>query len=69
MKASDLYGGIGMGQASSQETTNPTPQTVAQKETANAQAQNKPLKNSYGVIAILSLVGILIGAKFALEKR
>lgn len=69
MKASDLYGAIGMGQPTSQEGTNPTPQTPAQKETANAQAQGKPLKNTYGVIAILSLVGILLGAKFALEKR
>lgn len=69
MKASDLYGGIGIGSATSQEQTNPVEQTAAQKEKVNASAQGKPIKNTYGVIALLSMVGILIASKFALEKR
>lgn len=69
MRVSDLYGGAGYGIPTSQELTNPTPATSQAKESANASAQGKPIKNTYGVIAILSLVGILVGAKFALEKR
>jgi hypothetical protein len=69
VKAADLYGAMGIGTPTTQENTNPAGQSQQQKEQANAAAQGKPIKNTYGVIAILSMVGILIGAKFALEKR
>lgn len=68
MNISDLYGG-GLGVASTGETVNPVSQTPQQKDTAQAVAQNKPIKNSYGVIAILAIIGVLVGAKFTLEKR
>ena len=67
LKASDIYGSMGMGASTTQDDTKPA-QNQAESKKANDQAKGKPLSNTYGTIAILALLGILIGSKFALEK-
>ncbi len=68
MKASDLYGNQGVGSATTQDATQPVMGIDSQKENANHTAFN--LANpSYGLIALLAFVGILVGVKFAAERK
>ncbi len=69
MKASDIYGNQGVGTATTQDMTQPqTGDMGSQKENAKHTAFN--LSNpSYGLIALLAFIGILIGIKFAAERK
>jgi len=65
MRVSDLYG-PSFGQSRTQDDTQPTVSQVA-ADAANDNAKGKGSAGS-GTIVIMILIGILVGAKFALEK-
>lgn len=66
MKASDIYGSSVFGGETTQADTNPNQSTVS-AGAANDAAKKKGSLGSGG-LAVLVLVGILVGAKFALER-
>jgi predicted lipid-binding transport protein (Tim44 family) len=66
MKASDLYGSMGV--PSTQQETNPTDNTPGEKKAANNAARGKWFNGGYGTLAILAIAGILVGLKFAKER-
>jgi hypothetical protein len=66
MQASDIYGKIGVKKQTTTDSTKPS-RSESEKKEVNTQVKgNSPA--SYTMIAILAFVGILVGAKFALEK-
>lgn len=66
MRASDIYGSSVFATGRTEDDTLPTQSTVA-AQGANDVAKKKG-GTSYGMLAIIIMIGILIGAKFALEK-
>ena len=67
MKASDIYGALEFTSSITQDETLPDT-SPADADTANATAKRKKSWGGNVMIAILVIVGILIGAKYALEK-
>ena len=67
MKASDIYGALEFTNAITQDETLPDT-SGAEAEVANSTAKRKKSWGGNVMIASLVIVGILIGAKYALEK-
>lgn len=66
LRASDLYGAIGL--PKTQETTNPADETPTVRAQAQAAAKGKSLSGSYGTIAMVVLLGVLVSVKFYRES-
>lgn len=67
MRASDLYGALEFANARTQDETQPV-QNNDDQQKANDTAKRKDSAGGYGMMALLIVIGILIGGKFLLEK-